>query len=156
MAEKTPEQKGTPFLWFFIVSIALNVGAAFSGYYWSLPAQTIEADTQLTAIDVNDVPSLREPNAATAPPIPPPSPEPAPTPAPPPDQPPEFEVQNQVRRLRPHPHLTPTPEPTPTPAPEPESTPKSMPRPQPSVKPAARSTSAPCRKCNCHAGLTKG
>jgi hypothetical protein len=104
MAEKSPEQKGTPFLWFFLLSIALNVGAAFSGYYWSLPEQTIEADIQLTVIDVNDVPSLGEPNAATAPPIPPLSPEPAPTPAPPPDQPPEFEV----------------PEPGPTPTPEPE------------------------------------
>ena len=70
----------------------------------SFPERTIEADIQLTTIDVNDVPSLLEPNAATAPPIPPP-PNPAPIPAPP-DQPPEFES---------------VPEPSPTPTPTPPS-----------------------------------
>ena len=104
MAEKYPEQKDTPFLWFFLLSIALNVGAAFSGYYWSFPERTSEPDIQLTAIDVNDVPSLGQPGAGTAQPTPPPPPEPAPTPGPPPmpeptppppDQQPEFEVPEQ-------------------------------------------------------------
>ena len=84
MAEKYPEQKDTPFLWFFLLSIALNVGAAFSGYYWSFPERTSEPDIQLTAIDVNDVPSLGQPGAGTAQPTPPPL-----------DQQPEFEVPEQ-------------------------------------------------------------
>src|SRR6516162_2025056 len=113
MAEKYPEQKDTPFIWFFLLSVALNVGAAFSGYYWSFPGGTIESDIQLTAVDVNDAPSLGEPNAGRAPP---PLPEPTPAPAPPPmpeptspplDQLPEFEVPE------------PSPTPTPTPTPEP-------------------------------------
>jgi outer membrane biosynthesis protein TonB len=145
MAEKYPEEKDTPFIWFLLLSVALNVGAAFSGYYWSFPGGTIEADIQLTAIDVNDAPSLGKSDAGTAP-LPPPEPTPAqapppmPEPTPPPlDQPPEFEVPEPS----PTPTAIPTPEPTSTPTPEPTSTLTPEPTPTPTPEPTPTPTPEP-------------
>src|SRR5215469_16900975 len=164
MAEKYPEQRDTPFIWFFLLSVALNVGAAFSGYYWSFPRETIEADIQLTAIDVNDAPSLGQPNAGTALP-PPPEPTPAQAPPPPmpeitpptPDQSPEFEIPEPSPTPTPTPtptpppepipaatpELTPTPTPEPTPAPTPEPTPTPTPEPTPTPTPEPTPTPTP-------------
>ena len=64
MADKTPYQKETPFLWFLFLSVALNTIAALSGYYFKFPEQKAEPDIELTTIDTNDVPPLGEPDAA--------------------------------------------------------------------------------------------
>ena len=64
MAEKIPYQKETPFLYFLLLSVALNIGVALSGYYFRFPERTVEPDIELSAIDANDVPPVGEPDAA--------------------------------------------------------------------------------------------
>src|SRR5436309_11344745 len=103
---------GAPFIIFLIMSLIINGVGAYCGWWIKFPepAPMKDDSMELTAIDVNDVEKLGDPNGQEEPPPPEPelTPPPEPELTPPPlDKPPEFEI----------------PEPTPTPTPLPESSP---------------------------------
>jgi len=49
VAGKIPYRKETPFIWFLLLSVALNVGVALSGYYFRFPEQKTQPDIELSA-----------------------------------------------------------------------------------------------------------
>jgi outer membrane biosynthesis protein TonB len=136
---------GVPFVVFIVLSLAINGAGAYCGWWLKFPEPVQQKDDaiELTDIDTNEVPPLRDPNApeqqppTESEPTPPPEPEPTPPPF---DKTPEFEIPQ------------PTPTPAPSVAPTPESTPKpqSTPRPHPQ-KPAVKPAHTPAAP-----GLVKG
>ena len=126
------KRDGAPFIAFLVISLAINGGGAYCGWWLKFPEPPPLKDDsiQLTDIDTNDVENLGDPNVPQdqPPPEPEPTPPPEQEPTPPPlDKPPEFEIPQ------------PSPTPAPSVAPTPESTPKpaSTPKPHPAVRPEA-------------------